>query len=268
LEYDVADYGNCIFSRRSHTIGQKPKGRIMAENTTTETTTDDTQTADTVPMDKHRATIAESKKYRLQRQDEEAKNAELQAKLDEYKTRENDAANADLEAKGEFEKLKESITTKFNEDLAAHKATIDLQAAVIQDMAVKKELLSLLADANVTGVESALRLIQNPSGRRAVAELKDGNVVTSIVDAAGNPVFASGDGANPMALKEFVDGWLATDDGKRYLPPSGDSGSGGRQGGGKADAKMTQKYFIGNPIEAVNYIREHGKDAISKLPKE
>ena len=244
---------------------------IMAEDATKDDKGTDDNTDpkdDLVPRSKLQEVTAESirRKEKLREQDELL--AEKDARLAEFEAAKTKAEQADLEAKGKFDELKESITTKFNEDLAAHKATIDSQAAVIQDMAVKKELLSLLAAANVTGVESALRLIQNPTGRRAVAELKDGNVVTSIVDAAGNPVFASGDGANPMGLKEFVDSWLATDDGKRFLPPSGDSGSGGRPGGGGGDKKLTQKYFTENKAEAAAYIRQHGKGSLSKLPKE
>ena len=216
--------------------------------------------------------IKESTGYHKRAQDAETRLKALEGNVlsDEdralFETLRKERAEADdTKAKkaGEFEKLLAQKQEKYDADLKAKDASLASAMAAFERVAVLNPLQAALAKAGVTDVDSAAHLIQNLHAYRATAQLVDGQAVVRVVDGQGNLVTdAECEPGQSISIEQLVTGWVATDTGKHFKPPSGDTGSGAHKGGvggitlAELDADVNKK---------AAFIAEHGGKAYLTL---
>lgn len=179
-----------------------------------------------------------------------------------------DKAEADegkQKAAGQYEELLAQKVEKFDADIATEQAKTTMFQSAFEQVAVLNPLQAELAKAGVTNVDNAAHLIQNKHAHRATAQLVDGKAVVRVVDGQGNPVTdAECDAGQSISIEQLVTGWIATDTGKCFMPPSGDTGSGAHQGGVPG---VTIEDLDADFEKKTAFIKEHGRAAYIELSR-
>ena len=247
----------------------------MSEDGTPKTKEQDGDTPETVTMtiaDRDKL-VGEATKYRKQRQDAEARNKALEgqvmtdeqrAEYDTLKQAQEKAAEDKAREAGQFDDLLAQKQAKFDDERTALTTERDTILSAFTQVAVLTPLQAELARAGVTDVDAAAHLIQTKHPHRATAQLVDGKAVVRVVDGQGNPV-TDADSKGPddsIGIDKLVAEWVATDTGKRFLPPSGDTGSGAHNGGKPG---LTWAEVSASAQSKVDFIEKHGSAAYQKL---
>lgn len=155
---------------------------------------------------------------------------------DEYKRLKADAEKSEedrLKSAGEFDKLRESLTTKHGEELGARDEAIKSLRSALENEKIGASLVRELGAAGIT--EEGLDLLPERLSKFVRLVEEGGKYSTSVVDADGDARL--GEGGKPISLKELVA------EAKEKYPSafSASSGSGGgyRPGGGGGEGKLT-----------------------------
>lgn len=219
-----------------------------------------------------RRLIEESKKYRLRAQTAEAAAGQLREHALSEEDREQfsrlkaDAEKREqdnLKAEGNYDKLLAQKQDKFNADLEAKGQELEAYRSAFQRVAVTDRLKGLLAGKSVTRVGEAAYLLQGQFGKRAVADLVDGNPVIRVVDRQGQLVTdADCEPGQSISVEALVDEFVASEAGQIFLPPSGDSGSGAHAGGA---AEATLAELDADDIKKAKFVEKHGGEAYMTL---
>ena len=244
---------------------------MSEEETTDETTTDDTTTPD--PKDAAIAGLtAEKVKYHKRAQEAENRlkklegkvlSDEAQAEYEALKAEKAKALEEGQKAEGKYDELLAKKQEVFDAALKAEQTRGATYQAAFQTVAVKAPIMAALAAAGVKSVDAAAHLIQTLHPHRGKAALDEsGQAVVQVVDAQGNPVIDADCGPNEtIGIDKLVAEFLATDTGKHFLPPSGDSGSGAHTGG---EAGESVAELLADPDKKAAYIEKHGGEAYLK----
>lgn len=230
--------------------------------------------------------VVQSKKYRGRAQTAEKLVAELQEAsgrtlspedFEAYQQQLNDAESqeqTDLLKKGEFDAALTKAEEKFEGQRTQYRAESDAKVAKAdaeRDAAIalavkfagQAPLALALAEAGV--LDEMIGIAERELARQIQVTFGDDNKpVINVVDSAGE-VITDPDGAagQSITVKELVTQWLATPAGAGFIPPSGDSGSGARKGGGKAG--ITIEDLDADNDKKAAFIEEHGIAAYLKL---
>lgn len=229
----------------------------------------ETPTQDPISREDYNQAIAESKKYRKRAQESEAKITSFEGKIlsetdaelfSSLKAASEKADEENAKSKGDFESLIAKQQAKHNDAQKLLESARDNAMSAYAALAITQPISIALAAAGVQDIEAASHLIQTLHSNRASATLVEGKANVKVVDVDG--VAALDDKGKPLTITALVAGFLATDRGKVYLPPSGDSGSGAFKGGEVAstlvelDADFKKKQA---------FIEKHGNKAYMAL---
>jgi len=238
----------------------------------------------------------QSRKYRLRAQQAEKDLADaranavsqedldeltrLQAAEAERTAAEEEAERARQAKAGEFDALAKAAEDKHSqvleqkdkkhtEALADRDAQIAGQAAALQRATAEAQLVAELAKQGCEDPQEAAFLIFNRHEVFPQAVIGDDHKVTvQIVDRDGNEVIDKEADGEFLGMDGCVRGFLGTTTGQRFLPPSGDTGSGSHRGApGGPLAGITQAVLLADPDKHVNFLEKHGADAFGKLPR-
>jgi len=180
---------------------------------------------------------------------------DMERKLDEDKAKKA----------GEWDKLKEQMTTKHNEELGKRSDREKRLLGALEQKTVDADAVSALNElkGNVTlllpHVKAHVRMVE-----------EDGAFVARVVDDAGNPR-VNGEG-NFLTVRELVSEMRDQDtfakafentvkSGGGTPPGGGDGGAGGKKGVIPSDLKRSTM----STKDKVAFIREHGEDAYMEL---
>ncbi len=227
-----------------------------------ENTPDEKKPAD--EMDYKAAYFKEVENSKDQRAKKREAREELAKRDATAKAAEQAAADAELAKKGDVEAITKSLNKRHGEINTELQGRFDQQTAAMQKMAIDNQIAPMLAAKGVKNMRLALLSLKDLPDK-AIAKVTDGVVTITIQAPDGSSVYAAGSTA-PMGLAEFVDNWLATEDGALFSPPSGESGSGGRTGG-TGPSKLTLAELDRDPRKKAEFIEEHGSKAFHDLVK-
>jgi len=240
----------------------------------------------------------ESKKYRLRAQQVEAKLEELKARavsqedLDELtRLREAEAERTEAEEKAELERQAKAgefdailkaeqdkaaktfaqKDKKHAEALAAIEAEKTSLTTALQRATAEAQLVAALAKQGCEDPQEAAFLVFNRhefAPRAVVGE--DHNVKIQVVDRAGNEVIDPEGEGEAMTVEACAVHFLGTPIGQRFLPPSGDTGTGAHRGGpGQPDMAAV----LSDPDKKAEYLAKHGgpkyvKDSLAYVERQ
>lgn len=237
-------------------------------NPNTDTETDPNPNTDTQPeltaaewRDKFYAEAAQSKKRRQRAQAAEAERddlktraitaedaeefARLKADVVEREQADAEAERAQMEKKGEWEELRKQDANTHKAAMAqkdkSHQADLDKKdeesarlAGIVAKLGAENPLQAALADANVQSISHAVFYIQHSpdSEYHVISGLDEqGQPTPKVVDREGNEVVDPNKAGSMMTIEGLVQWFIGTEFGQRFLPPSGDTGSGAKKGG-------------------------------------
>ncbi len=241
--------------------------------------------ADYVPADKVEDTTglkSALQKERDARAAAERRNKEVQEKyagidLEEVEQlRQERAAREEEEAKkaGEWDKLKDQMVSRHNEDLAAKDKELGSMRGELE-----RHLVDSQATAAINKLEGNVTLLL-PHVKNLIRLVKgdDGQYRPQVVDHSGTPR-VNGEG-NPLSIEDlvremreqdvFAGAFKGTNQSGSGTPPAdggegGGGGGGGKPPNGKPPAEGKARSTM-TPREKVEYIKEHGQDAFMELP--
>jgi len=220
--------------------------------------------------------IADAKKYRERAQKAEKAHADQAGRVmsdedrEEYEALKQQKAQAEEDRQrqeGKFDELLAAKQAKADEAIEAERKRADAAVGLAKQYAVTQPMLVSLAKAGVKDAEAAAHLIQNLYSMRATAVVnEDGSATVQVVETAtGKPVVdAECKAGETIGIDTLVQKFLATDRGKHFLPPSGDTGSGAHRGGAPG---VTIAELDADPEKKVEFIQKHGSAAYQKLAR-
>ena len=225
--------------------------------------------------------VAEATKYHKQRQTLQQQLDGLQDKVlsdedrelyESLKAEKAEAEEASKKAAGKYDELlaakektyAERIAArdkKAAEELAEEKAKGATFREAYQAVAVRAPIQAELAKYGVKNVEAAAHLIQTLHPQHATATLDaSGRAIVQVVDREGNLVIDGDCGPDEsVGIDKLVEGFVATDTGKAFLPPSGDTGSGSHKGGLHNTVPYAE--LVASPDKRAEFIEKHGGKA-------
>ena len=193
---------------------------------------------------------------------------QLRTEREEAEAEEAKQEQEALEKKGEFDQLLKQKEEKYEADLAAERAKAERLTRALQRSEVQVPIQAALAAHGVTDTPTALYVLQGLHEHQAVAEIgEDGAVAVKVVDRQDNAVTdAECEPGQTISIEQLVEGFISTPAGQRFLPPSGDEGTGTHKGGGtgKTDA-ATLAELDRDHAKKSQYIQEHGMEAYLQL---
>lgn len=234
------------------------------------------ETSNDASGERERGLIAESKKYRQRAQAAEQQIEELKSRVlsdeDMEKFRSLTAAQEKaeqekLEQQGEYDTLLAKKQEAYDAEIAKVRGETDAYKMAFEAQAVMSPIQVALAAKGVTQVDDAAFLLQGKFGQYARAKLDNGRAAVEVIDrSTGNPVIdADCEPGQTVSVEKMVEAFLATAAGKSFLPPSGDSGSGTRNGGGSMGVSKAE--LLSDDRKAAEFIREHGQEEYLKVTK-
>jgi hypothetical protein len=195
--------------------------------------------------------IAESKKYRQRAQSAEQEREGFKSKLDELEGKlsaiETEAQQKGLEAKGQYDQEQHAKALK-----AAQDRTAALESALGMELGTN-QLQQALGQAGLKPelIGQAAKLLRD---RYKVSLGQDGKCQVEVFTDDGSPLAA--DDGNPGTLQTLAARFAAGN--PHFLPPSGDTGSGAKKGGGGATVSLAE--LDKDPRKKAAFIAEHGQD--------
>lgn len=263
------------------------ENEVDVENTETETPTTDWEA-------KYREEARQSQQRRKRAQTAEKKLAEvegrvlsaedieaferLKAEQAERAEAEEEAEQAILQKKGEFDKLvakeadkhKASMAQKdkaHREAMVAQEAESSRLAGIVAKLGAENPLQAALAKANVQSVSQAVFYIQNSPDYpyHVISGLDDKGVpMPKVVDQNGDEVIDPKEAGTMMTVEGMVANFIGTDFGQRFMPPSGDTGSGAQRGVATKE-KITYKSLVNDKEARDAYVAKNGPGSLAAL---
>ena len=226
-------------------------------------------TPETVSKEKFDTEVQNAIKLRERAQTAEGELSKVNeriAKIEADQKKASETANkTKLEGEDKYEEALAAQKQSMQDQLDAKDARIGVLEGSLTDVFGTQALAAELGKAGVKSevIGQAAQLL----GSRVKVEYVDGAPKVTVLGADGAPMFV---GADPATVAQLVGAW--TPENKHFLPPNGDTGSGGHPGGEPGDnAGLTQQGLLANPIKHQEFIAgydtpEESRAAFRKLP--
>lgn len=246
---------------------------MLDENLESEENQDVEETQE-VDYEKYKALEEEAQKMReyLKKANEEAKNYRLKAKqyeeagyspdeLKELRRKEMERQQKELERKGDFNKLREQLTTEFQRKEEEYKKQIESLKSSMEKTLIQRDVTAAIAKHD--GIETLLR--PHVENNVRLVENDDGTMVARVFDSDGSPMFNSR--GEYMTVDEYVASLREHEDFGVAFRGRGQSGSGSRSAstGGKQPIPKKHRSEMDDK-EREEFIKTYGWDAYYELP--
>jgi len=163
------------------------------------------------------------------------------------------AAEDKLRKAKDFDAIRAADKAKADAQVKAREDRIAALQARIEGQEIDQRILGALAKSGITDLTNALILVK--AGLRVKFDHADETNPVTVLDSAGQPKL--NEKGDPMTVAEFTDGWTKGDAGARYLPASGDSGSGVHNTGGPGSDSFAA--VLADPDKQAAFIEKHGR---------
>lgn len=206
--------------------------------------------------------IANAKKQRERAQTAEGellKVNERLAKIEADQKKATEEANkTKLEGEGKYEEALAAQKQSMQDQLDAKDARIGVLEGSLTDVFGTQALTAELGKAGVKSevIGQAAQLL----GNRVKVEYVDGAPKVTVLGVDGTQMFVEG---APATVEQLVGAW--TPDNKHFLPPNGDTGSGGHPGGGGGGITIEELDADKSGKKMGVYVKENGIAAYNEL---
>lgn len=248
----------------------------MLENEENDQHEEDQEQHQEVDYEKYKALEEEAQKMRayLKKSNEEAKNYRLKAKayeevgyspeeLKEIREKEEKRKMRELENKQDFNKLKETLTTQFEQEKQQYESKIQSLQSSMEKTLIQRDVTSAIAKNE--GIETLLR--PHIESNVKLMENDDGTLVPRVIDSDGSPKFNSK--GEYMSVDEFVATLREHDDFGVAFRGRQASGAGTKQAATNGKQPVSKKPRSQmNDSERRDFVQKHGWDAYHQLPIE
>jgi hypothetical protein len=181
----------------------------------------------------------------------------LVTELQERRANEEKLKQDELKKQGKFQELLDQKEKAIGELNAKYQTELSDWQGKFRSERINNTLLSLASRPEVVNPGQIVALV-----RSRVSLDENGNVV--VLDETGKSP-AVNDKMQPLAPKDFMDGFLKENPHFLRGHPGG-AGSGGGAGGGTGAGTVRAKKDLKNDDERAAFIKEHGRDKYLSLP--